>query len=392
MNNTSYSKPKVSIIIPTHNRGDYIGDALQSIIAQTLPDWEAIVVDDGSTDDTEVIVKSYTNSRIRYIYQENKGVAAARNAGLKTTWGSYIAFLDSDDLFLPNKLELQVNFLEAQPDLGLVAGGFIGIDREKRVVNEVHPWLSSATFELSDWIDGCPFIVNAVLIRREWLERVDFFDENMRYVEDWDLWLRLSLAGCRMGWIKKVVCYYRLHNDNLVRNAYKMKEGMAIMLDKLYAQPNLPIKISNMRNRAYSNIYFNAAARAYSNYDIKNGKEWLTKAVELEPDLLLGKPPKYLSNLASFALSHLCNDAETFMNLVVSSVPEQFIKAHWSKRKIRGLLNAVMAFHHYQHHEYMQVVNKAMSALVSDPSWFRNRGLLSIAARSSIRSLQNPYI
>jgi glycosyltransferase involved in cell wall biosynthesis len=377
--------PKISVIIPTFNRAALIGDAIQSVIAQTYLDWEAIVIDDGSMDDTRSVVENFADPRIRYLYQENKGLPGARNTGIRSARGEYIAFLDSDDLFMPHKLEIQLRMLEERPDLGLVAGGHLEIDQKMQILREVRPWQSQSMFELSNWVQGCPFIVNAVLVRREWLERVNLFDENMPYVEDWDLWLRISHVGCRMDWIKNIVCYYRLHNKNMVRNAFQMKQGMLRMLDKLYAQPNLPIEIVEMQNRAYANIYLNAAARAYASSDIGEGKEWLTKAIELDSNLLIGEPPRFLDNLASFALTPLAGNACFFIERVVENLPDRIDVPHWSKRKARGLLWAVTAFDSYRRQDYKNVSKYTFLAYCHDWVWMFNRGLFLLNLYSQWR-------
>ena len=104
------SAPKVSVIIPTYNRADMVGDAIQSVIDQTYHSWELIIVDDGSQDNTSEVVAQFSDPRIRYIYQENKKLPAARNTGIRASSGEYLVFLDSDDLFMPDKLRAQESF------------------------------------------------------------------------------------------------------------------------------------------------------------------------------------------------------------------------------------------------------------------------------------------
>jgi hypothetical protein len=214
------------------------------------------------------------------------------------------------------------------------------------------------------------------------LERVDLFDERMPYVEDWDLWLRMSHAGCQMDWIEEPVCYYRIHGGNMVRNALLMKQGMITMLDKLYAQPDLSPEILALRDSAYANVLLNAAARAYAANAPEEGKESLSQALELDPSLLNGDPPRVLSSLASFALSPLTEDAEAFMDVLLNDMPEGLSLVNWSRRKARGLLHAVSAFECYQRQEEKAVARHVLLALTYDPRWMRNRGLFSITGRA----------
>lgn len=379
--------PKVSIITPTYNRTDMLGQAIQSVLDQDFTAWELIVVDDGSRDPTREIVAGFTDPRIRYIYQENKGLPGARNTGIRNARGQYIAFLDSDDLFLSHKLMEETATLDRRPDLGLVACGHLEVDRELRVLREVRPWQSHPQLNLTTWLLTCPLVVSTVLVRREWLERVGLFDEQMRYVEDWDLWLRLSYAGCRMEWLKRPLCCYRIHGSTMTRNVQLMKAGMLAMFDKFYAQPGLQPEVLALREAAYANVYLNAAARAYAAGEVKEGKECLARAVALDPSLAQGNPPRMLDSLASFALTPSVNHAETFMDVVVSNLPEGAGIPRYSRRKARGLLHAVAAFEHDGRREQVAAARDALAALLHDPSWARNRGLLSLIGRSLGRML-----
>jgi glycosyltransferase involved in cell wall biosynthesis len=383
--------PKVSVIIPTYNRADMLGDAIQSVISQTYQDWEMVIVDDGSTDNTEELVKEIKEPRINYIFQENKGQPGARNTGIRNACGEYITFLDSDDLFMPYKLGSQVTMLDENMDTGWIGGGYFEVDRQLNIIREMQPWLTQPNLDLKEWLFHCSTLPSTVMIRREWLIKSGLFDEQFKANEDWDLFLRLSYMGCQMAWRKEPLCKYRIHSGNLIKDVLLMKSGMIMMLDKFFAQPDLPTRLMELRDKAYANIYLSSGERAFAIGTIEEGLTCLIEAIQLDRSLLEGDPPRLISSLASFALSPLCKDADDYMSLVINSIPERVGIGNWSTRKIHGLLEAVRAFNHYQHHEYMQVVNKAVSALVSDPSWFRNRGLLSIAARSSVRSLHNPY-
>jgi glycosyltransferase involved in cell wall biosynthesis len=359
-----------------------VGDAIHSVLDQTYADWELIIVDDGSTDNTGDIIERMTDPRIHYVYQENRGLPGARNTGIRRAQGQYIAFLDSDDLFLSHKLSAQVAILEENPDVGLVASGYFEVDDQLRILRELQPWQKHPTLEFRDWLFVCPFCPSVVMVRKAWLVRADLFDERIKGPDDWDMWLRLAQQGCRMTWFKGPVCQYRLHGSNMVRDALFMKTGMLIMLDKLYAQPDLPGEIVALRDQVYANVYLNAAARAYAGGAVDEGKAWLTQAIDLNPALLAGDPPKVLDNLASFALSPLAGDSAAFMDRLMSNLPEREGLPRWSRRKARGLLHAVAAFEHHQGQDRAAAARNALSALVCDPGWVRNRGALSIIRRS----------
>lgn len=372
--------PKVSVILPTYNRADMLLDAVRSVQAQTFNDWELIVVDDGSTDNTREVVRGLADERIRYIFQENKKLPGARNTGIRNARGNLIAFLDSDDAYLPRKLEAQVAVMDARPELGLLAAGCIETDQELWPLRELRPWESQPSLSLPDWVKTCPFCTGSLLVRKLWLERADLFDEQMPYVEDWDLWLRLAYLGCPMDWLPELVCYYRIHGGNMVRQAILMKEGMLTMFDKLFSHDDLPPEVTALRQKAYANAYLNGAARAYAAHDSKEGSAALGKALQLDPELLEGRPPQALSSLISFSLSPLCNDPAAFLDLVLDSLPGE--ASGWTRRQAYGAFHAVAAFEARQNGHPEVILREATAAILQDPSWLANRGLLSIAFQS----------
>lgn len=372
--------PRVSVIIPSYNRADMVMDAVDSVLRQTFADWELIVVDDGSQDNTREVIAAVRDERVRYIYQDNQGLPGARNSGIRAARGEYVAFLDSDDVFLPHKLAVQVAAMDARPELGLLAGGFIEVDRELRPLREVRPWETQPTLELIDWVKGCPFCPGAPLVRRDWLEKAGLFDERMPFVEDWDLWLRMSTLGCRMDWLPQAVCYYRIHGGNMVRQAILMKNGMLTMFDKLYARDDLPEGVLRLRENSYAYAYLNGAARAFAAGDVEEGRASLGKALSLDPALLQGRPPRALSSLISFSLSPLCGDAQGFMGRLMAALPPE--AQGWSRRQAFGALHAVAAFEAQRNGHPEAIFREACAAVRQDPSWLGNRGLIAIALRS----------
>ena len=189
--------PKVSVVLPTYNSAHFLGTAIQSVLGQTFQDWELIVVDDGSTDNTRDVVAAFLDPRIRYVHQENRGAPAALNAGLRLARGAYVAFLGADDRWLAQKLALQVAQLDGLPlkvamvyaDLHLVSledntvlGRFL--DGREPPRGRV---LSQLVRTEGSFIHPC-----ASLIRREVFDRVGLFDESLKTHEDWDLWIRIA--------------------------------------------------------------------------------------------------------------------------------------------------------------------------------------------------------
>jgi hypothetical protein len=355
-----------------------VGGAIQSVLDQTCTDWELIVVDDGSTDDTRVVAARYNDPRIHYIYQENRKLPGARNTGIRASTGQYLAFLDSDDLFLPEKLALQLAVLVHNHNLGLVASGWTEIDLQHAPLRTHCPWKLGRGLTLMDWLRHCPFIVPAVLVRREWLAAVGLFDERQYYVEDWDLWLRLSYAGCQMAWEPGIVCLRTIHGGNMIHNAAEMNAGRFRMFDKFFAQPDLPHEILEQRDRVYAGSHLGAAVRAFGAGAGADGQTHLVAAVRLAPSLLDGHPPAVLQSIASTALTHQVRDVDRYVLDVSRVLAEVSPGLARSPRQLKAMIRAAAAFEHLAHGRRQPARLSALQAVWTDPAWLENRGLLKI--------------
>jgi glycosyltransferase involved in cell wall biosynthesis len=222
----------VSIVIPAFNRVDLLKQALQSVLAQTYQDYEVIVVDDGS----DCILRDAIgcdDPRVKFVRQENAGLSAARNTGIRGSSGRYIAFLDSDDMWYPAKLERQVAILEARPDVCVVYGDYDllvsgEIQQHGRIFPEPDSSFSSRLLH-SNLITGS---ASSVMVRRAALDAVGVFEESLRAFEDMDLWRRLSVYGafCR---ISEVLVTIRIHGEQSQKNAEFMQYNAALYVAKL---------------------------------------------------------------------------------------------------------------------------------------------------------------
>ena len=227
--------PSVSVIIPAYNVAPFIAETLDSLFAQTYQDFEAILVNDGSTDDTEARVAPYRD-RLIYIHQPNSGVMAARNAGLQAARGRYIALLDSDDLLLPRFLEVLVGMLEADPALSVAypnARYFGWPKHDGKLHQDVFPVAEPVTFDRV--LRRECYIFGLLIFRREIIEAVGGYDESLagQGAEDFELWLRMLRHGYRFQFTREVLALYRWRQNSLSNTGVKILSCVVSVYEKL---------------------------------------------------------------------------------------------------------------------------------------------------------------
>ena len=244
----------VSVVIPTYNYGRFIADALRSVLAQSYPIAEIIVVDDGSSDNTELVVMEF-GDRVRYVRQANAGVCAARNRGVAESTGELIAFLDADDTWEPEKTAKQVARFELDPEIGLVHCGTREFDGETDETIRLN--LSGAEDELVEnlllWKEpGMPGPGGTIMLSREAFEAVGGLDTRMKCGEDWDFCYRIA-REFKVGFIAEPLVNYRLHRAAAHNNVDEMERGMALFYEKAFATDD-PTVLRHKR-RSYSNYH-----------------------------------------------------------------------------------------------------------------------------------------
>ena len=214
------------MIIPCHNSEPTLSDTLESLRKQTFRDWEAIVVNDGATDNSVEIIRIYETKdpRFKRIDQDNKGLASARNAGLAAARGEFVNFVDADDLLLPDMLQNMVRKLRDGPSLATAYCGWTYSDAKVQDLS----WVVTPRFEgqlFEKLAHGNLFPCHSVLLRRKILDHVGLFDCSLKHCHDWDLWLRVARAGGYFGCVSKVLVIYRMLPASLSRNPYSFFEA-----------------------------------------------------------------------------------------------------------------------------------------------------------------------
>lgn len=181
--------PTVSVILPTYNAAPYVQEAVESVLTQTFNDFELLVIDDGSTDGTVDTVRGFNDERIELIHRDGSGITGALNHGITEASGTYIARQDGDDRSAPERFEMQVEFLERNPDVGLVGTATDIIDESGRVVDRRHVLEHPS---VDDLLEHNHYVHGSVMMRRNAVEAVGGYDETFEYTEDYDLWLRIA--------------------------------------------------------------------------------------------------------------------------------------------------------------------------------------------------------
>ena len=227
--------PTVSIIMPAYNVEPYIGDAVQSALAQTFTDFELIVVDDGSKDGTAGVVKALArqDSRIQLVQQPNRGLAGARNSALRASRGEFLALLDSDDLWEPTFLKEQLAILDARQDVDIVTGNgwYLGGAKHGQTARpypDTRPAPDLTSIVGDEW---AVFIMS--VFRRHLYTIIGAFDERLRSNEDYDFWLRAAVAGFRFVRNDKPLGHYRVRSDSLSASDIRMLRGILHVYTKL---------------------------------------------------------------------------------------------------------------------------------------------------------------
>ncbi len=315
---------KVSGIIATYNRAAFIAQAVDSVLGQTYQNVELIVVDDGSTDNTREVLAGY-GGRLRYIYQDQRGRSLARNTGIRSASGDYIAFLDSDDIWLPQKLEKQLSVLESNPSLGLVHCLTEVIDEQgRRLEKETTKWRAlyemalrrGYTYEAMSL--ECVMYLSSVMVRRECFDSVGLFDASIPAFEDWDWYLRFALQY-EVAIVTEPLVLFRVHRANTPMHEFTEGRIKTCLkhLALLDTHERLPFG-----DKARRNFYLNLATAHYMAGNMCECRDWTLKAargnlrVLLKPDVLVHFFLSWLPLGVTQRLRNLKSMKVTFNNYV----------------------------------------------------------------------------
>ncbi len=278
-------RPLISVIIPTYNHEDFISKAIDSVLDQTYKDLEIIVVDDGSTDNTRYVIKKY-DEKVKYIFQANRGLASARNTGILASKGEFIAFLDADDIWLPSKLELQIELMLKAGSIGAVGCAGYFLDRRERIIGRFGVQNRTSKEKLLNKL-STNNIVNAggsaILVRRECFEKVGLFDEGLTAVEDWDMWLRIAVLY-EIKFVQERLVKIRMRSESMSapKNAGIMLQNELKVLNRFFSTDAMKNRWA-LKTRSFSYRYSRAAWAFLASKNIHNARRCVLKSIQINP-------------------------------------------------------------------------------------------------------------
>lgn len=281
LNTKTHNKPSVSVVITCYNYANYVSQAINSVLKQTFNDFEIIIVNDGSTDNTEEVVQEYLGyGCVKYVYQENSGQANAKNNGIRNSSGEFIAFLDADDIWDKAKLEKQIP-LFSDRSVGVVYSRMRFIDDRENIVK--HKIENKYLFPRSGSVTKALFFDNFVpfsssVIRREHLEECGYFDGSITMGIDWDLWLRMSIH-CKFEYVNEPLLLYRIgHSGQMSGNLEERQKCSDIIMNK-FVRKNPGLLPQSIIRRAWAYTYCNRGSY-YRNIDLKSSSQYYIRALK----------------------------------------------------------------------------------------------------------------
>ena len=286
--------PKISVVIPTYNYGHLLGKTIQSVLNQTFRDFEIIVIDDGSTDNTREVASTFP---VRYFYQTNQKLAAARNKGVELAQGEYIAFLDSDDVLLKGALEKGVKILDSHPEAGFSYGQAYLMDEDEHIFSlestgSKHSGVQEGKEELRKFlVHGNHITESTLMIRRSCFEEIGKIDLTFQSGSSGlEFWIRLA-KKYPVACIVEPLVKYRVHSKKFCagRSLKEWEETNSSIIESILNDAELEPIFAYLRSSAYLNLYSRLALRARERGDAKTTRHYLMKAFRLYPKTMLHK-------------------------------------------------------------------------------------------------------
>ena len=333
--------PKVSVIVPTYNSDRYVVQAVGSVLAQTYPNYELIVVDDGSTDNTHQVLKPYFD-QLRYVYQNNQGVAAARNRGIELATGEFIAFLDADDVFLPEKLAKEIACFEKQPELDMVISGWRIVNEHGEAISDVRLWEYAPQLDLKTAVLYKPARPSSTILRREWCKKVNGFDARFVRTDDLDFLLKLLSQGCKADWLPEITIHYRQHGKSLMSQGMALVKDTQAVMENFFSRKDLPPDILALKNQeSYQSLVWLASRMHFDSYP-QAMTECLQQSLAFTPFSSVQTSFHWLQEFRGYAQAY-GHQLDTY-TLINSDAWQQAIPLKFSNRQTKINSNHILLY------------------------------------------------
>lgn len=329
----------VSVVIPAYNQAEFVAEAIQSVLDQTYQNFEVIVVNDASPDHTSDVVKRFDDPRVRLIeHDENQRLPATRNTGMRAATGEILAFLDADDFFHPEKLQMHVDFLSQHPNIGVTYNARFELNHSSQTVREL--WRPPHTVGLVDLILGFPFAPSDMVIRQEWICQVGLFDPGMGSAEDTDFPCRLALAGCQFAGIDRALNYRRYHSGRGRKNLPGRLNDVVRTHEAIFSDPRCPKDVLAIRDMAIKHHLMVIVSLALIQEETQLAQKYALELVQLDPSVLAGTPCELVDFLLNESIADESPNHELLLRKIFAQLPSEItrLSAQYDWAVARGYL------------------------------------------------------
>jgi glycosyltransferase involved in cell wall biosynthesis len=364
--------PRVSIVTPSYNSGDFLENAIRSVLLQGYPCIEHIIVDGGSTDGTLDVLRRY-DRWVRWLSEKDNGQADALNKGFRMAGGEVVAWLNADDMYLPGAIRMAVSYLCTHPEVDLVHGDLECIDAEGRVI----AYWQGQEFSFPEAVLSTQIYQTTAFFRRTLLEQVGPVRADLHYVLDWEFFLRLGQAAQSYK-LDATLSRFRLSPDT---KSVKYPERFWLehlrVYDELFAQPHLLPELMAIRDRAYRRMHWLSCLSLYRSGLVAEGRKHACRA--LSEYCLLSDDADFAVTMCTFIEQEEWRPpvASDWIEKLLADLPPDLLRANRFVQRARSQFYATRFFYQHRRGEYAAARQSAFYALRFDPHWLLNGGFLS---------------
>jgi hypothetical protein len=382
----------VTVVIPDYNHARYVGDAIESVLAQTYQHVEILVVDDGSTDDSEEVVARF-GTRVRYVKQENKGLSAARNTGIELARGEFIAVLDADDMYEPQFVSRLVGVLSADPEAEAAFCGYRFVDAGNVPLPQVEARRLRSEQVFVALVDGNFLVPEAWLVRRRCYMNVGPFDVSLTALEDLDMWLRIS-SGHRVVGVPDVLTRHRVLPGSMSTDPARQHRNRLKVIGKQFGPESEPGEMTERQRRAYGRAYLAAVVEHLQSGRTDSAMELFRRMVQFTPGLLIqgdalyelicGAQPKGFRG--DFKTVDVTRGADVLMRFLDAALmPPAFPPQPGARRgRIFAQAHLTAALLHYGKRELRDARASLYRSVAADPRMIASRAVLTCLLKSAL--------